>query len=305
MPPFRRFVALLAAPLAAVIVLAGCSSSEDNDTADVAEGCAAESTSGTTRPIPIPPAQVTVTEPGAEPRAVAGAAPNRESAQQITLTTTSTQASVGESSSQTVEIPLQARFGCADSTNIEMTLGAASSPDITLDDALDPVEGSAAGMSIGPGLMPASLRLIPDEEASSQARSAVEQSLIQALQTSIPLPTEPIGLGATWVVERTVNAATRLNQRIEATLTGWAGNRVTLTFTAEETPANSIFRIPGTTNETLTISRYSYTGSGEVTYDLGRGLPLSGTYEYSGARELVGAGDPLLQQLGFTALWRE
>ncbi|NED65450.1 hypothetical protein G3I15_31435, partial [Streptomyces sp. SID10244] len=77
-------------------------------------------------------------------------------------------------------------------------LGRVTSPEPVLADQLRAVENSRAGLAIGPGGMPISLRLLPAEDAGPEARSAVEQSFVQALQLSVPVPTEPIGPGARW-----------------------------------------------------------------------------------------------------------
>ncbi|MGV9710172.1 hypothetical protein ACWDTI_05860 [Gordonia sp. NPDC003424] len=301
----------LAAATALLIGLAGCGS-ETTDTGSasssaVPTGCTDDTTSGVEGEnlLPIPPAKVTVLDAGQGARRVAAAAPNRTSPQSVTLVTTSSVASSTQRDTQTVEMPMRALFSCTDSTDLEMTLGAVTSPDPVLAEQLRPEAGSRAGLAIGPGAMPISLRLQPAEQAGPEARSAVEQSLVQALQLSVPLPTEPIAPGARWRVERTLNAAATVTQHIDATLRSWTGDRLIIDVTVDQTPVNSVFAIPGSADR-LTISRYSDTGTGQVTADLGRGLPVAGTITMSGARELVGADParPLLQQTGLSVQWR-
>ncbi|MFW0792907.1 hypothetical protein AAFP30_03755 [Gordonia sp. CPCC 205515] len=302
----------LSLTVAAVLFLGltGCGSDATDTPAassSAAPGCTTDTTTGRedAKLLPIPPATVTVLDAGQGARRTAGAAPNRDSAQSVTLVTTSSVASAGERDAQTVEMPLRAQFSCTDSTDLEMTLGAVTAPDPILAEQLQPVEGSRAGLAIGPGAMPISLRLLPAEQAGPEARSAVEQSLIQALQLSVPLPTEPIASGARWRVERTINAATTITQHIDATLTSWTDDRLVIDVTVDQTPTNSVFAIPGSA-DTLTIGRYTDTGTGQITVDLGRGLPVAGTITMSGARELVGAdpNKPLLQQTGLSVQWR-
>ena len=299
--------------LAATVLFSACSSNGDDSgdggdgPAAPSAGCAAESTSGApdVSLLPVPPAAVTVTDAGAEPRRLAAGSPDRSSAQRATLTTTSSVASVTENTQQTVTTPLTARFGCTDATNLEFETGTPTSPDPLLTESLRASDGTRGGLGIAPGLVPISLRLLPTEESGSEARSALEQSLVQAFRGAVALPVEPVGVGATWRTERTISSSATLVQTITARLARWEGNRVTITFTVDESPVDSVFRIPGG-DSTLTIARYSFGGSGEVTLDLTRGLPVAGSAELSGARELVGAdpSQPLLQQLGFDFSWR-
>ncbi|ROZ88849.1 hypothetical protein EEB19_20680 [Gordonia sp. OPL2] len=306
--PRRTRVAVAAALL---IGLAGCGADEQPDAAGSGTaqqgGCATETTSGREGVdlLAIPPAKVTLTNPGSGERKVAAAAPDRNSPQSATLVTTSSVAAVGDEQAQTVEMPLEARFHCTDSTDVEMVLGTVTSPDAELNGQLRPVAGSQAGLAIGPGSMPISLRLLPAESAGSQARLAVEQALVQSLQLSVPLPTEPIAVGATWRAERTINSAATVTQHIDATLTAWEGNRLTMDVTVDETPVNSVFVIPGS-DQTLNISRFSNSGTGQVTLDLTRGLPVSARIDVDGARELFGAdpAQPLIQRTSLSVGWR-
>lgn len=293
-----------------LIALTGCgadAADSSGPSSSTTAGCTTDTTSGRdgVKLMPIPPATVTVLDAGSGVRRTAGAAPNRSSAQSVTLVTTSSVAAPGERDTQTVEMPMRAQFSCSDSTDLEMTLGAVTAPDPVLAEQLRPVQGSRAGLAIGPGGMPISLRLLPADAAGPEARSAVEQSLIQALQLSVPLPTEPIAPGARWRVERTINSAATVTQRIDATLKSWTGSRLVIDVTIDQSPVNSVFAIPGS-SDNLTISRYSDTGTGQVTVDPGRGLPVAETITMSGARELVGAdpGKALVQQTGLSVQWR-
>lgn len=157
-----------------------------------------------------------------------------------------------------------------------------------------------------PGLVPISLRISPPEDAGSAARLAVEQSLVQALQRSVPLPTEPVGDGARWTVQRTIESSVTLTQTMQVELVGLDGDRVELEVSVEEEPVDDVFRIPGS-DETLRIARYSMSGSGKLTVDLARAMPVRGDLTLSGARELVGADPamPVIQQTGFTLTWQE
>ncbi|WP_287383645.1 hypothetical protein [Gordonia sp. (in: high G+C Gram-positive bacteria)] len=313
----RAAVPAIAAATACALTLAlsACGSDEDDDTAATetsATGCAAESTSGRSDvdPIPVAPAKITVTDPGAQPRKIPAAAPERATPQTTTVSVTSTAVSRTvqdgiDDRRQTVNIPLTARFGCQDSTDVEMTLATPTSPDPTLDEQLAEAEGGRAGMAVGPGIMPISLRLLPTGSSGPEARHAIEQSLVQALQVSVALPTVPVGVGAVWTSQRSISGAVTVTQVMTITLTSWTGNRVVLGVTLEETPINSVFAVPGT-SETITLRRYSNEGTGTVTVDLGRALPDHAALTLTGARELVGSDEsaPIVQRTGATVNWR-
>ncbi|MFW0791654.1 hypothetical protein [Gordonia sp. CPCC 205333] len=293
--------------VALTTVLSACGGG-DSESAPVASNtgpCATESTSGAegVNLLPITPASVSVNDAGAMPRQLLGGSPNVTAAQQVTLTTTSTEERSGGRTEQTVTMPLTARIGCEDPTNVEMTLGEVSSPDVLLNDELKAERDALAGMSLGPGAAPISLRIAPPDAASSQARAAVEQALIQALQHSVRLPSDQVGVGAKWRSTRTIAGAATTKQTIDATLRSRTGDTAVVDVTIDESPVNDVFAVPGT-NQTLRIKRYSMTGKGTVTLDLHRALPLSGIITMTGGRELVGDGDPLLQGMGFTVTYR-
>lgn len=245
-----------------------------------------------------------MTDPGTDPRRIPVGSPDRTSPQSATLTTTSSVESATDTSRQTVTTPLTARFSCSDATDLEMALGRSTSPDSELNGALAATAGTTGGLGLGPGGAPISLRLLPPKDASSAARSAVEQSLVQAFRDSVALPTTPIGVGATWRAQRTITTAATVTQTTTAHVTAWKGNRLTVDVEIDETPVNSVFSVPGT-DTTLSISRYSFTGKGQIHLDLTRALPTSGSLDASGARELVGADPsrPLVQRTGFSLRW--
>lgn len=293
----------LCVAVAAASVLTACGGDDDAGSTPSAQNsgpCATTSTSGATGVslLPVAPASLTVTDPGGGTRAVLAESPNISAAQQITMTTRSSEARAGGQTVQTVAMPLTARFGCTDPTGVELTLGAVTSPDVVLADELTAEHGALAGLSLGPGTMPVSLRIIPPPSASSQARSAVEQSLVQALQHSVAFPTTPVGIGAKWRMTRTISGAATTTQTIDATLRSRTGDTVVVDVKIDESPVDDVFAVPGT-SQTLRISRYSMSGAGTLTVDLHRALPTSGQVAMRGARELVGGGAPLVQEMGF------
>jgi hypothetical protein len=285
--------------------LAACGS-DDDPPPPVPTGCATDSTAGNSSAalLPVPPAKVTLETPGAEPLTVATAAFDRGTAQAARLVTTSSFASgADDQGATTVDIPMTVRVNCTDATDIDLQIGAASSPSTALDQSLEAQNGSRAGMSVGPGVAPISLRILPNNKADDSARQAVEEALVATLQRSVTLPTEPIGVGARWQAVRTVNAGATVRQTIIATLTAREGDRLTIDYSVDESPVDAAFRLPD--GGVLTIESYSMTGTGSVVIDLARGVPISGQLKISGGRTLVGAEgtQPFSQLLGFDTAW--
>lgn len=299
---------VISAATVVAIGLAGCGSDDELPPPEPS-GCATDSTAGSSSAalLPVPPAKVTVQTNGAEPRSVPAAGFDRGTAQSTKLVTTSTFASAtgqdAESGATTVDLPMTVRVNCTDATDVDLRIGDATSPDTALDQALEAQNGSRAGMSIGPGIAPISLRILPTEKADDSARQAVEEALVATLQRSVTLPTEPIGVGARWQAVRTVNAGATVRQTITATLTAREGERLTIDYSIDESPTDSAFRLPD--GGVLTIDAYSMTGAGSVVIDLARGVPISGQLKISGGRTLLGAegAQPFSQLLGFDSAW--
>ncbi|WP_246833386.1 hypothetical protein [Williamsia sp. 1138] len=315
-PHRLRISRLLSPPVVVAAVslltlgLAGCGSDDDQPPPPAPTGCATDSTAGQSAAalLPVPPAKVTVLDPGLEPRSVPSSGFDRANAQSAQLVTTSTSSSPTTdrgpaTTATTVDLPLTARVNCSDATDIDLRIGAAGSPDTALNQALKAQEGSRAGMSIGPGVVPISLRILPGKDADDTARQAVEESLFATFQRSVTLPTEPVGVGARWEAVRTVNAGATVRQTITATLTKREGDVLTVDYSVDESPVDSTFRLPD--GGVLTIESYSMTGTGTVVVDLARGVPVSGQSKISGGRTLIGAdaSQPFSQLLGFESTW--
>ncbi len=305
--PVRRRVAspLLVLPVAAALALAGCSggSEDDGGTDTRPTRCVDYSTAKDTAAVlvPIAPAAVTVTSPGAQPHAVPQPVLDRESV--LTTRLTGRTADPGGAAAD-VELPLTAAVNCADATDAEFVFDAPRSQAQALAGKLDAVSGSKAGAALGPGHAPVSARFIPQEKASQEARGAAEQTFLEALLRSVTLPTTPVGVGATWQAKRTVTTASlTLEQTITATLTAWQGTVLEVSFDIEESPVNDVYRLPS--GQALQIVRYSMAGKGTAVIDLRRPLPVAGSTRMSGAQELSGADTTrtLAQPLAYTSTW--
>lgn len=311
--------ALTVLPVGAVLALSGCSS-DDESAADLGPCAAASSADHEgVRPIPVAPADVEVLDPGAVDPGAADhglleSRPDTTSPQKVTLTTDSIEASIapGENGNQSVQrtqqqlsTPITARAVCDDPSDLEFTIGTPTTKDAELTPELDAIAGSEGGLSVAGGLQVRSLRLFPNEESGSPARSALEQSFSGALDQSVPLPTQPVGIGARWKSVRIISSAATIRRTTTVTLTGRTGNTVQLAVAVDDVPVDSTFRIPGSA-QTLMINRYSMAGTGELTVDLTRVLPVAGSITTKGARELAGDQNsaPLLQQNEYTVSWK-
>lgn len=308
----RAAAGLLPLSAAIALTLTGCSTDE-SPAADPTRGCEAQSSvrADDVRPIDLAPPQVTVTAPGDGQLRVPAVAPRTDAPQRVTVSTASRETSVigtdaepPTTNVEEVSSALIVRAVCDDpANNAEFTFAEVASPDTALELAV--FDGATGGVSFSPGLAANSLRIFPPADAGDPASRAVEQSLLNAMAHSIPLPTEPIGAGARWRVERTITAATSVRQTIEATLKSWDGDRLTIEISVDENPTDATFRIPGTSS-TLDITRYSNSGTGTVTVDLRSFFPVDGSLTLTGARELVGADPnrPILQHTSFALAWQ-
>jgi hypothetical protein len=300
-----------------LLALTGCGSTGGPDGAapsssTAGTGCATETTVGATGAslLPVPPAAVTLDAAGAAPLAALTGTPDRTSAQDVSLrvvssSTTSRQDEQPSTATQDVTLPLTARVACTDPTDVELRLGRPTSPDSALTGSLVAVDGSRAGIAVAAGSVPVSLRILPAQAADDAARSAVEQTLVSALQRAIAVPTEPVGVGARWRATRTLDGAATVTQTTTVTLRERSGSRVVLDVAVDEVPVDSTFTVPGR-GERLTIGSYTFSGRGTITTDLARGLPVAGSLSLSGGRTLVGddPARPLVQQTSLAITWQ-
>ncbi|QKT07565.1 hypothetical protein HUN08_10450 [Gordonia sp. X0973] len=301
-------VALLA------LCLPACGSKDSG--ADTAP-CAAESTTAdaTVRPIPLAQPTVELVSAGDGDRAVLRAAPDRGSAQHVRFSATTTvlsrladaPADDKESSSrqdQAVNVELTARHHCTDDADVALRFDSFSAADPVVAGDLGKDSGSRGGLTVGAARVPISLRLWPNGGAPDNSRAIIENTLVTALQTTVALPDQPVGTGATWRSTRTLLGATTLRQTITATLRGRTGDAVDLDVSLDESPTGSDYTVPGT-SQTLRIARYSSLGRGTLRIDLRRALPVGGKLDLRGARELIGAdaAHPLVQQTRYQLSW--
>ncbi|MCM6773310.1 hypothetical protein NDR87_07485 [Nocardia sp. CDC159] len=236
--------------------------------------------------MPIAAAMTTVVHHGDEPRSLLRPDIAPGTAQQVTLSTEHhveqqlNDQPMRDFSPPSVSIPLTARTS---QDGIDLTLGAATSPDPTLSQQLLAADGSHAGFQFGELGSVTALRLAPKPATPDTARLALEQAFYQAVYQSITLPKEPVGEGAVWSVHQQVSASTGLllDQITTATLTKREGKRLTIQLDVKQTPKTQVWKLPNNAGS-LDILNYLMHGSGTIDVDLGLPLPVSGSVTLGG-----------------------
>jgi hypothetical protein len=300
-------------PLTGVLVGALVACGGADKAADDGPCATAATTDASARPIPLAPPAVELISSGTAPHQALRAAPDRTAAHRARITSTTTVltrlADTGGDDSisredQSVTAEITERRNCTDDTDVALRFDALSATDPRLSADLAKDNGSRGGLTLGDSGAPVSLRLWPRDGAPTTARAIVENTVATALQNIVALPSEPVGTGASWRITRTLLGATTLHQTVTATLRRRAGDLIDLDISVDETPTGAEYTVPGT-GKTLRIARYTALGHGTARFDLRRALPIGGSIDVHGARELVGddATRPLVQQTRYQLQW--
>ncbi|NLE81068.1 MAG: hypothetical protein GX610_16085 [Rhodococcus sp.] len=246
--------------------------------------------------VPISASEVDVITDGAEPREVVRHQPPADATQDAVLTTSSQISQQIDDqppqdfSTPELTLPLSAEVADVDADDqsadtdlhtVELTIGDAATPDATLDGQLSPSEGSGVDLTVQPNGAVTALRIQPAEDAPDVARSAIEQAFYQAVYRTLPFPETPIGIGAQWTVRQQVTSGITLDQTTTATLTAREGNRLTIDFVVDQKPRSSVWNLEGDSGA-LNIDRYVMTGTGSMTIELDKPLPVTGTVTVGG-----------------------
>lgn len=299
MRPLRRAV-LPAAVLAGLLALAGCSSSSAPE-----DGRAPASTAA----IALPAVVLAVTTPGAEPRTVLRRTAGSATTQLVALGTTSQVLQmVGTNPQQDLStpdltLPLTATLGQDGAVALSLGTPTASAPILT--SALAAAVGSSAGLTVQPSGSVEELRITPAGGLDDSARAAIEQALRQAVQLAPVLPSEPVGVGAVWTTTVVVDSlGLQIDQVTTTTLTAVHGSTLTLTQTFTQTPETSTWTLP---NEggTLNVDAYPVTGTGTLTVDTTKPLPIAGSVTLGGGQVFSdpGSGLQLRQNVRSSVTW--
>ena len=275
---------MLAVALTAVVLLGGCSSENDNDAESAAP------TTSDTVTLPVSVVTTTLLDPGSEPRQVIAptVSDTPQSSQLVTESTVFQQ--IGDQDKQdfstpAVTLPLTATSSSGDGNNgailTDLTLGTPTSPDATLQSALEATAGSHAGFVADSTGAVSALRIDPAEAAQDIARSAVEQALNQAVYRSIAFPTDPVGPGATWTLTQEVVSSFALQQVTTVTLNSITDGVAARSVSITQTPQSQQWELPDEQG-TLDIDSFVLTGTGSLTIDPTKPLPLDGSITVGG-----------------------
>ncbi|KXO89500.1 hypothetical protein [Tsukamurella pseudospumae] len=313
----RLVPVVLTSTVALSAALAGCGGSDSgggaaSSSADAARGSVAApaTTAGCTNTPPaLPGNAVTVDVPQAKV-VLDGAGTGSPSALTVrptavarySLFTNSLQVSQvsGEQPSggnRDVTLPMVVQPTCADPLDVYAFFGAPTSTDPATTKALEVEAGTVGRVRLAPNGEVRSFVIAAPPGVSTDAQSAFEQALLQTFLRLVPLPTEPVGIGATWTATRTIRADSNLTQTMTVTLGGTV-ERPELKAKVDESPDDSVFRVPGS-GTTLTVESYTSEGNGTILLDPARAFGQGGV-QLEGGRTLAG-DDPakkLVQKTG-------
>jgi hypothetical protein len=276
--PARYGALLVAVAVGCSALLSGCSGSASNPDGDETEPVANEVT------VPIPPVQTHVLDAGAEPRMRMAPIAVGGTLQRVTLhTENGVQQQVDNQPDQDfstppLTMPLEATTS---DDGADLVLGRIACPDAELEQALTAAEGSHAGLSISPNGAITALQITPPTDASDAARRAVEQAFYQAVYHTVVFPDDDLGVGAVWVIEQQISGGVTLDQVTTATLLARDDDVLTIGVEVRQTPRSDVWNLPNGAGM-LDIEQYDMHGSGQLTIDLGRPLPVAGIVTMAG-----------------------
>ncbi len=294
---------LLAVALTALT--AACSETEPVQTEAESEPAAI----GSQVTMPIATAVTTLIDPGDDPREILRAEISPDEVQQVTLRTVHhvqqqiNNQGMRDFSPPSVTIPLTAR---GSSGGVDLTLGTVTSGDPGLARELRALDGSHAGFDMSTAGAVTALRLSPNPSTPDAARSALERAFCQAVYQSIAFPDEAVGEGAVWTVQQEVAGDVMLDQVTTATLTQRTDNLLTIALDITQTPKSTVWTLPNNAGS-LDVVDYVMHGSGTITVDLDRPLPVSGSVTLGGTQSYRdrSSGVLLAQDLSTEVQWGE
>lgn len=275
-----------AAVLAALVLVAGCGSGDESGAGDGADTVAL----GDTVTLPVPPTELTVLDPGAEPRTTLGG-PLPDGA-----TTGDDTAGVPVFSSvdvyQTIDDEPEENFSspavtfdlsatAADDHTIDMRIHNPSSPEPGLADMIGTAEGAEVSVTVDDRRAISELRITPTADSSDTVRGTLEQAIYQLVYRTVAVPDEPVGVGARWQFTQSIDGTLILSQTTTATVREIDGSTAVIDLVIEQRPTSDIWTLPQDAG-TLHIDTYTTSGTGSVTLDTRQPLPTAGHISLQG-----------------------
>jgi hypothetical protein len=256
----------------------------------------------TTIPVAAVPAPAETTRPGVQVKLLdAGAAPRGllrlrpvTTPQSVVLTFSTEETQSGISSLHIGPLVIQTVVSLAPSSTatngtirMPYTYGAfrlldssAGSPQelMALRDALSTFQGFGGQLELSPtGAVISNSFSIPPP-VNSQVRNLLQQLSGQSDQLGVPLPSQPVGIGARWrATTHLFVSGISLTQTYEYTLRSRDGTRLTIDARYTQTAASQRASLPNTPpGMTVSIAAYRITGSGSTVADLSRVAAVTG-----------------------------
>ncbi len=156
---------------------------------------------------------------------------------------------------------------------IELTAPATHSDSIRNSMLAEVTEFGARERQLSSGALN-SIAIGATEQASDDAKALLEKTLRQILNAQVVFPAEPIGVGASWEVERPGAVNSDLLQRTTYTVTSMKGTQVVLEVAVTETPTRTTLQVSD--QENLSVLSSQTLSRGELTVDTAQVLPVSG-----------------------------
>ncbi|GGC70870.1 hypothetical protein GCM10011410_24690 [Hoyosella rhizosphaerae] len=291
--------------MCAALVATGCSQTSADQSADEDPNDRIAVT------LPVPAANVVVLNPGAEPRTQLEYNLEFSSTSEHTVTARSTISQVlGDDPEQDfsrpeVTMPISARVGGGNAAgnNVTLTVGDATSPDNLVNESFGDAAGSEATIRMDRNGSVQELTLSPTEESDDIARESLEHAIFQTVYGVVALPSEPVGVGAQWLVEQPIVSATEILQSTTVTLRERNGDVIVLDISVEQKPTLDFFDIPGAGR--VLIDSFDSRGSGSITVDLTKPLPTDGNVDVRGEQQYSDpdSGFRVRQRTGMSLAW--
>lgn len=277
-PRGARGVAVLATTL---ILVAGCGSSGGDSAGGQSDGPAL----GDTVTLPIPSTELTLLDPGAEPRTtLGGPLPDAASSEVPVFSSVEVYQTIDSDpeqdfSSPAVTMDLSATAG-ADGA-IDMRIHNPSSPDPGLADVIGSAEGAELSVTVDDRRAISELRITPTADSSDTVRATLEQAIYQIVYRSVAVPEDPVGVGARWEFTQTVDSGLILSQTTTATVREIDGTSAVIDLVVDQRPTSDTWTLPQDAG-TLHVDSYTTSGTGSVTIDTQQPLPTAGNISLQG-----------------------
>lgn len=291
-PRGLRGAAALAATLALV---AGCGSTGDDSTTPADSSGSGDSASadtnrgdtnlGDTVTIAVPPTELTLLEPGSEPRITLGGPLPDDAAGDVSVFSSAdifqTIDDEPEQDFSTPAVTFEVSATVGDAGTIDMQLHNPSSPDPGLAGVVGSAEGAQVSVTVDNRRAISELRITPTAESSDTVRGTVEQAIYQLVYRTVVVPEAPVGVGAQWQFTQNVDSGLILNQTTTATLREITDGAAVIDLVIEQRPTSDTWTLPDDAGS-LRVERYTTSGAGSITLDAQEPLPSAGSISLQG-----------------------